>query len=247
MTGFFDSGIGGLTTLSECYDDINEKFVYLADAANAPFGEKSRAEVVKSTVQGIGRLVDLGCDTVVIACNTATAVAVEQVRNIFSCRIIGMEPALKCCQGRQNVLALVTPLTSRSDKFMRLKNIFCPLCDTYADGQLVERIESAAKRGGGADFSDCIDYLTHAVRFEQYRNVILGCTHYVYLKRELAKRFSGIKFFDGNYGVCRRLQTFCRSRQDKGVTFLPECGNINLYETLFSRLIARGDGLSPQG
>ena len=94
--GFFDSGLGGLTILSEVYQMLpNEQLIYLADSKNAPYGKKSKEEIISLSIKNTEKLIDLGCKMIVVACNTATTNAIKYLRENYSIPFIGIEPAIK--------------------------------------------------------------------------------------------------------------------------------------------------------
>ena len=126
--GVFDSGLGGLSVLSELWKLMpNEKYIYLGDSKNAPYGTKSEQEVKKYTEENIIKLIDMGVKAVVIACNTATSVAANELREIFSIPIIGIEPAIKPAAENHkggNIIVMATPMTLKKEKFNNLMNSY---------------------------------------------------------------------------------------------------------------------------
>ena len=121
--GVFDSGLGGISVVREIRRDMpNERVLYFGDSANAPYGTKSPEQVRKLSDAIVKRFVEQGVKAVVIACNTATSAAANELRDKYDIPIIGMEPALKvaCDRGhgnRQRVIVAATPLTLRERKF----------------------------------------------------------------------------------------------------------------------------------
>ena len=117
--GFFDSGIGGLTVLSEALKRLpNHEYLYYADTQHAPYGPKPKEEVREYVFHAIDFLVDEGAEIIVIACNTATSIAVAELREKYSIPIIGMEPAVKpaiehVANSSKRVLVTATPLTCK--------------------------------------------------------------------------------------------------------------------------------------
>ena len=121
--GVFDSGLGGISVAREIRRDMpNERVLYFGDSANAPYGTKSPEQVRELSDAIVKRFVEQGVKAVVIACNTATSAAANELRDTYDIPIIGMEPALKvaCDRGhgkRQRVIVAATPLTLRERKF----------------------------------------------------------------------------------------------------------------------------------
>ncbi|WP_346971543.1 aspartate/glutamate racemase family protein, partial [Bifidobacterium adolescentis] len=128
--GVFDSGLGGISVAREIRRDMpNEHVLYFGDSANAPYGTKSPEQVRELSDVIVKRFVEQGVKAVVIACNTATSAAANELRDRYAIPIIGMEPALKvaCDRGhgnRQRVIVAATPLTLRERKFAVLMDRF---------------------------------------------------------------------------------------------------------------------------
>lgn len=191
--GIFDSGIGGLSIYLQCKKLLpGESFIYVDDGAHAPYGDKTE-EFVRLRAETITRgLVRAGVRAVVVACNTATTVAIAHIRRLFDIPIIGTEPAvfpaLKDTKGK--VLVLATPLTCRvlGNRYADEKRlVFSPqsgLADEIERAKTATELLSVAKR----------------VTYGDYEGVVLGCTHYSYLAPFIEK-----KVYDGAEGVARRL------------------------------------------
>ena len=128
--GVFDSGLGGISVAREIRRDMpNERVLYFGDSANAPYGTKSPEQVRELSDAIVKRFVEQGVKAVVIACNTATSAAANELRDRYDIPIIGMEPALKvaCDRGhvtRQRVIGAATPLTLRVRKCAGLMERF---------------------------------------------------------------------------------------------------------------------------
>ena len=94
--GFLDSGLGGLSVLSEALRQLpDENYIYFGDTLNAPYGDKDPEEVSRLTHLAVDKLIAMDCKAIVIACNTATSCAAGQLRRELNLPIIGLEPALK--------------------------------------------------------------------------------------------------------------------------------------------------------
>lgn len=124
--GFFDSGIGGITVL---YDTVkilpDEDYIYYADTLNVPYGPKPKDEVKKYIFSAIDFIIGQGVKAIVIACNTATSVAIEELRSKYSIPIIGMEPAVKPAIEKnkdlnKRILVTATALTLKEEKLQNL-------------------------------------------------------------------------------------------------------------------------------
>ena len=194
--GVFDSGLGGISVAREIRRDMpNERVLYFGDSANAPYGTKSPEQVRKLSDAIVKRFVEQGVKAVVIACNTATSAAANELRDKYDIPIIGMEPALKvaCDRGhgnRQRVIVAATPLTLRERKFAVLMDRFKTDHTIFPEPcpGLVEIVEH-----GQLDDHDVVMHTLHQY-FDQYDlstidSVVLGCTHFVFPRT--AARHSG--------------------------------------------------------
>lgn len=205
--GVFDSGVGGISTLREMIRELpEERFIYFGDTANAPYGTKSTEEVIQCVRQVVDRLMEKKIKALVIACNTATGAAAATLRKELTIPVVGMEPALKpASQIRKNgnVLVLATPLTLQQEKFENLMK-------EYGEGAVKVPCPGLMELVEADDFSGAYHYLQDL--FSRYPEkqvdaVVLGCTHYVFLKdmiREILPE--RIAITDGNAGTARQLR-----------------------------------------
>ncbi len=213
--GVFDSGMGGLSVLREIRKQLpNEHVLYYGDTAHAPYGTKPPAEVMARVREVMALLLDRRVKAVLIACNTATSVAAATLRAELSLPIIGMEPALKPASQLRHggrVLVMATPLTLRLPKFQALM-------DRYGEGALplpcpglMDLVEQ-----GELDGPEVRDYLTRLL--EPYLHapldaVVLGCTHYVFLRPVLRRMLPPeTALLDGNAGTVRQLHRVLEQR-----------------------------------
>ena len=209
--GIFDSGLGGLSVLRTALRMLpEEEFVYYGDIANAPYGTKTEEQVVTCARAVTQRLLAQGIKALVIACNTATCAAAAQLRAEYpDLIIIGMEPALKlahdqCPEG--DILVLATPVSLASEKYRRLYENYGEHAVSLPCPGLMEFVEK-----GDTDSPALRDYLTE--KFAPYlaegkvpAAVVLGCTHYVFLKRTVQALLpAGTRVLDGNEGTVRQL------------------------------------------
>jgi glutamate racemase len=200
--GVFDSGIGGLSILKALREHLpHEQFVYYADTAHNPYGEKSEAFVQERTLAVARELVERhAIKALVVACNTATAAAIHLLREAYpSLPIVGVEPSLKpaaLATRTGRVLVLATRGTLQSAKFAQLKayveqerakagrvlTLTCVPCDGLA-----ERIELLSADANGRHLTPdliafCADFMTANSRFgsknDEVDTLVLGCTHY---------------------------------------------------------------------
>ena len=206
-----DSGVGGISVLRELRRLMpNEHFLYLGDSANAPYGAKSRAEVLDITRANLESLKVRGIKALVIACNTATSAAAKALRaENPDLPIIGIEPAVKpaalLCDAPR-VLVMATPLTLREEKFLSLVSRFSDRAEVISlpCPGLVELIE-----GGHLDDSEVDDYcrrLLSPYRELKIDAVVLGCTHYPHVRSVIARHLPTAEILDGGEGTARETR-----------------------------------------
>ncbi len=197
--GLFDSGIGGMSVLAACLKLCpSAAYFYYGDNARAPYGSRPAAEITAFTREALAELKHCGIDAAILACNTATAVCVEEMRREFSFPVVGVEPAVasaaKVCR---RVLVLATPRTAESGRLRRLIARFPKTSFTVcAVPGLAAAIE--AQFSGGAP----VDLSAHLPCGEGFDGAVLGCTHYSLIKREIA-HYLGAAVFDGAFGTAR--------------------------------------------
>lgn len=229
--GVFDSGVGGVSVLSELISVMpNEDFLYFGDSYNAPYGTKSNDEILKLSKACTKKLLDMGAKAIVIACNTATSVAVKHLREKYSSiPIIGIEPAIKpAAEYKKNskILVMATPMTLKKEKFRNLMKNFSDndeIIPLPCPG-LVELIEQG--KTDGVETTDFLKNLLSPYFDKNIDSVVLGCTHYPFVKEAVKKTFPyEVKIFDGGHGTAcetkRRIKGMENSPSHKGeVTFL---------------------------
>lgn len=208
--GFFDSGIGGLSVLHHAQSAIpSGNFLYYADSDHAPYGEKTEAEVCKYVFSSVEFLLQNGAEAIVLACNTATSVAVAKLRSHYNVPIIGMEPAVKRALDLSDggrILVTGTPVTLKGNK---LKHLIGELDASHIVDLLP--LPGLVKFAEQDVFvSDAVtDYLKRefsALNMTQHSFLVLGCTHFNYFKDTMAALLpENVRFIDGNEGTVRQL------------------------------------------
>lgn len=210
--GFFDSGVGGLSVLREAIKVLpNENYIYLGDSKNAPYGVKSTEQVKILSFHAVEFLVKKGVKAVVVACNTATSAAITELRTTYKdIPIIGIEPALKPAvelNKKGKIIIMATPVTLMEKKFNKLMNKYkdkgnivplpCP--------GLVEFIEKGVVEG--EDVQNFIKEKFCKFQNEEIACVVLGCTHYPFIKKELSKVLGReVSIIDGSFGTVNQLK-----------------------------------------
>ncbi len=213
--GFFDSGVGGISVMACAKKYLpNAEYIYYADTAHVPYGTKTKEQIISYADEAVNFLVEAGADVVVVACNTATSMAIEHLRNKYSVPIIGMEPAVKTAatiHPGENVLVCATAVTIAGEKLHSL------IEHTFTGGVeptlvalpgLVTFAES-----GEFEVGKITSYLSCEIdNKEKYAAVVLGCTHFTYFKDSFQQFFGNIDIIDGNLGTVRRLESIVKDR-----------------------------------
>ncbi|ODG89881.1 glutamate racemase [Gottfriedia luciferensis] len=209
---FFDSGIGGLTVLNEALKKLpNEDFLYFADTLHVPYGTKSKEEVSAFVKKSVETIIKEDVKALVIACNTATSIAVNELREMYDFPIIGMEPAVKPAVEMnrttgKRVLVFATPLTLKQTKYNELISRVDDLSivDSLPLPELVHYCEEL-----NFDENFMIDYFKSKLslfNIEQYGTIVLGCTHYPFYRNILKKILpEDVQIVDGSNGTVKRL------------------------------------------
>ena len=208
----FDSGVGGISVLRHLRRWMpGERYVYFGDSANAPYGSRPTEEVRDLTLAAAEKLItEYPVKALVLACNTATAAAVKEMREIYPERIIiGIEPALKVAAdhfpgGRVGVMA--TEVTLREEKFDSLLHRFdenCSVAKIPAPG-LVELIEQG--RAGAPETEELLRRILTPY-IGKLDALVLGCTHYPFAAGAISRVLgSGVTLLDGGEGTARETR-----------------------------------------
>lgn len=209
LIGFFDSGVGGISVLHEALRLLpNEHFLFYGDNLHAPYGPRSLEDIRALSAAGIGVLLSRDVKAIVIACNTATSAYAEIVRAAHpELPIVGMEPALKPAHFARHggkVIVLATDATLRLHKFERLMSLYGDDVITVVGRGLVELVEAGRARSPEA--LNLLETLLKPYRDMQIDAVVLGCTHYPFLREPIQRLFPEAGIFDGLYGTAARLK-----------------------------------------
>ena len=203
--GFLDSGVGGLSVLACAKRFIPEaEYIYYADTDNVPYGTKTHGEIISYVEKAMRCLTDLGVSAIVIACNTATSIAAQTMREKYDLPIIGMEPALKPAAMRHpngKILVCATKVTIEGEGLRSL------IATTGSDPDLAAMPELVTFAERGIFDKETINvYLRNKIeKSEQYSAVVLGCTHFTYFREAFAEAFPRAEIIDGNIGAVKRL------------------------------------------
>src|SRR5436305_1716564 len=219
---FFDSGVGGLSVLQPTRALLpNAPIVYAADSAGFPYGKRSEAEIASRVPALLGRLVErFHPRLAVIACNTASTIALDHVRSALDLPVVGTVPAIKPAAeiSKTRVIGVLgTQATVRQPYVDDLAARFASDCTLVRHGspELVELAE--AKLGGDAVSVDAVraaaSPMFDAPDGERIDTVVLACTHFPLLADELRAAFPGIACVDGGEGIARRLAWLTREQR----------------------------------
>ena len=204
MIGVFDSGIGGLSVLEELEKVLpNEDFYYYGDSINNPYGEKSDQELLEITSHIVDVLKENGAKIIVIACNTATTRVMKKLREKYPKMIfVGTVPAIKVASDHdsKNTLVMATEATIHSlrtaelirDNKRKDQNIYlvsCPGLANAIETKNEEKIKSILQE----------TFLPY--KDKNIDTIVLGCTHYPFIKKEILEEMPGVKLVDGLHGV----------------------------------------------
>lgn len=229
--GIFDSGVGGITILKEVIKNLpNEDIVYFGDNKNAPYGEKTKDEIINFTIEGVNFLKSKGSKIAIIACNTATAAALESLKDKFNFPILGVIiPGAKLAikKTKNNKIAvLATPFTckieayskeiEKLDEKIEVFNIPCKnLCP------MIEK--------GWNNYSNRENILFEYLKEipNNVKTVILGCTHYPIIKSDVERFLDNHIIIDPAEELVLELKKVLKEREL--LTTKGEIGSIDFF------------------
>lgn len=234
--GFFDSGVGGISVLKQAVKLMpREDFIYYGDSKNAPYGTKSVDEVKQLSFLAVDFLRERSIKALVVACNTATSAAIEDIRQKYSdIPVIGIEPALKPAVelGRRGkIIVMATPMTLVERKFEHLMKAYgkhTDICPLPCPG-LVELIEQGQITGTHVEeflrvkLKDFLD--------KDIAAVVLGCTHYPFIKKSLNNILGeDVPLLDGSLGTSKQLRRQLAARELLSEKI--EVGRIEIFNSI---------------
>ena len=196
--GIFDSGIGGVTVLSEIIKVLpNENYIYYSDSKNNPYGDKTDEEIFEICDKIVNSFIERNCKAVVIACNTASAKAAKGLREKYpDIPIIAIEPAYKMVHDfayEKSTLVMATKGTIESEKFHKLYEKYDNhKTELMSCIGLADVIEEGNKDKIKQYLQDNLKEYKGKVH-----NVVLGCTHYPLVQKEIKDVLGNVEFFNG--------------------------------------------------
>lgn len=215
--GVFDSGVGGLSVAREIRRLLPaESILYYADTANCPYGGRPLEEIRELSLEVGHALVERGAKVMVVACNTASGAALETLREALDVPVIGLEPAVKPAArltrtGAIGVMA--TEATLRTDRFQRLIENHAASVRVVARGcpGLVELVEAGELRGDRVRAT--LEELVSPLREAGVGAVVLGCTHYPFLRDSIQDVFGpDVPVIDSGEAVARQVKRVLTER-----------------------------------
>lgn len=236
--GVFDSGIGGLTVLDEVRKLLPQyDYIYYGDSANNPYGDKSDEELLDITVKIVKFLVKEGCRLIIIACNTATTRCRRKLMGLFPDIIfVGVVPAIKvaCDNDYKNILVMATSSTVGSDRVCELVNdnkkksqsIWLVACHGLADAIEKKNIKL---------IDELLNKLLSPYISFNIDCIVLGCTHYPLIKKNINKLFPSSIIIDGNLGVAKEVEhQLIKNKLNVDNTLN---GNLEIYNSLIDKVL----------
>ncbi|MFD2166076.1 glutamate racemase [Thalassotalea euphylliae] len=187
--GIFDSGIGGIS-IARCISEMlpNEQLIYVADSGFAPYGDKSNEEIIARVHSVAKFLINQGVKAIVVACNTATVIAIESLRKQYQLPIIGVEPAIKpaaLVSKAKSVGILVTQATANNPRFLELVDRHKLDAEVHIQPcpGLVQQIEQGQHHSEHCN-ALLSRYITPLV-LKGIDTLVLGCTHYPLISQQI--------------------------------------------------------------
>lgn len=214
--GIFDSGIGGTSIWKAIHQLLpNEKTIYLADSKNAPYGQKSKQEIIELSMKNTDFLLEMNCKLIVVACNTATTNAIQELRAKYDIPFIGIEPAIKPAvthSKTQIIGILATQGTLNSELFNKTT-------EKYQDTKIIEQVGHGLVQlieNGDIDSPEMTkllhSYLTPMIE-ANIDYLVLGCSHYPYLIPQIKKILpEHIQIIDSGEAVAKQTRNILRDK-----------------------------------
>ena len=214
--GIFDSGIGGTSIWNAIHELLpNEKTIYLADSKNAPYGQKSKEEIVALSMKNVDFLLDMNCKLIVVACNTATTNAIRELRAKYNIPFIGIEPAIKPAvthSKTQIIGILATQGTLNSELFNKTT-------EKYQDTKIIEQVGHGLVQlieNGEMKSTEMRLLLESYLKPMIAANIdylVLGCSHYPYLIPQIKKILpEHIQIIDSGQAVAKQTQKLLKEK-----------------------------------
>ena len=214
--GLFDSGIGGTSIWYAIHNLLpNEDTIYLADSKNAPYGQKSKEEIIALSIKNTEFLLNQNCKIIVVACNTATTNAIKELRAKYNVPFIGIEPAIKpaAINSQKHVIGiLATQGTLNSELFHQTAEKFY---DTKIIEQIGHGLVPLIENGeiNSPEMNELLHIYLEPMIAANIDYLVLGCSHYPYLIPQIKKILpKEIKIIDSGEAVARQTKNVLSER-----------------------------------
>lgn len=216
--GVFDSGVGGLTVLSEIRKRLpNENIIYLGDTKNFPYGNRSREEIIKFATQNVERLIEKQVKIIVIACGTVTSQAIDILKEKFEIPIIGIiEPTVEYIEKQKyrEIGVIATEGTIRSGAWknklkekipeIQVVNKACPMLATIAEEGKARSAEGRA----------AIKEYMKPFKEKHIDKIILGCTHYPIYEKIIREELGyNVELINTGITVSEKLENYLKTKK----------------------------------
>ena len=214
--GLFDSGIGGTSIWSAIKQLLpNENTIYLADSKNAPYGQKTKDEIITLCIKNTELLLDLNCKIIVVACNTATTNAIKELRAKYTIPFIGIEPAIKpaAIHSKKHIIGILATQGTLNS------TLFNETAEQFKDTKIIEQIGHGLVQlieNGEINSSEMNQLLHSYLQPMIEANIdylVLGCSHYPYLLPQIKKILpKHIKIIDSGEAVARQTKNILNEK-----------------------------------
>jgi len=228
--GIFDSGVGGTSIWKEIQQLLpHENTIYLADSKHAPYGQKSKDEIINLSIKNTEYLLDKNCKLIVVACNTATTNAISHLREKYDVPFIGIEPAIKPASlntTTNNIGILATQGTLNSQLFATTSNTLndnINIIEQVGEGlvELIEKGELHSPKMTALLKKHLAEFLKFNIDF-----LVLGCTHYPYLIPQIQKIIgTKIRIIDSGYAVAKQTKRILEKNNLLNLNRVAGCSN----------------------
>ncbi len=235
MIGILDSGNGGLSVLNEvCKLLPQESILYVGDTAWCPYGEKSYAQILERVDKLIHFLIRQGATLIVIACNSATIACITQLRERFTIPIVGMEPGIKPAVQQSQTKRIgifATKASLTGEKFHKLISTHASKATVYT--QACPKFVTLVEQGilSGSETHEAIHLYAKPMIENKVDTIVLGCSHYPFLKGEIHRLYPHITLIDTGEAIAKQVKRLyapsLSPQEQKKISFFTSGNPIN--------------------
>lgn len=236
--GIFDSGLGGLSILTELIKILpNENYLFYEDSINNPYGEKNDAELFLITSRIVEYLIANNCEIIVIACNTATTSCMKKLKEKYKNIVfVGTVPAIKIAydNNMKNTLLLATEYTIKSERVKELLNDYTRENQTvYVESG--KNLANLIELGNKEKITELLEQILSPYN-DKIDSIVLGCTHYPLVKDIIKKINPKVEILDGSSGVAKEVKRHINESNDSGNIKIVNSKSIELVNRSFEIL-----------